>query len=169
VRNLITELKDIEKGEIKSASVKLDEVSVEKFIKLVQLNVPSHKLALETDNGKLYMLNEITIAKLVKGLAYESELNDEELNYMKTMDLSSMTKNLKLKIIESRADIPDKRYSYKKNMDEPPIKKRITTKTRIQGSFFKYLNNTQFDFSEFGIFKEINKKNYNDNCLYLAL
>ena len=120
VRNLITELKDIEKGEIKSASVKLDEVSVEKFIKLVQLNVPSHKLALETDNGKLYMLNEITIAKLVKGLAYESELNDEELNYMKTMDLSFMTKNLKLKIIESKADIPDRRYSYKKTWMNPP-------------------------------------------------
>ena len=45
------------------------------------------------------MLNDITIAKLVKGLAYESELNDEEINYMQTMDLSSMTKNLNLKII----------------------------------------------------------------------
>jgi hypothetical protein len=37
-----------------------------------------------------------------------------------------------------------------------------------QGAFFKYYNNTHFDFSEFGIFKEeeLLGNEYDDNCLY---
>ena len=47
--------------------------------------------------------------------------------------------------------------------------KKNNSKRRIQGGFFKYLHLTKFDLSRYGIFKEVDKKNYIDNCLYLAL
>ena len=47
-------------------------------------------------------------------------------------------------------------------------RRRITGKTRPAGGFFKYSNNTMFDFSRYGIFNQIVSDNYNDNCLYLA-
>lgn len=42
-------------------------------------------------------------------------------------------------------------------------------KVKNGGSFFKYLNNTKYDFSKYGIYKEVDSDNYNDNCLYNAL
>ena len=42
-------------------------------------------------------------------------------------------------------------------------------KTRAGGSFFPCLNITIFDFSDYGIFKSVDRKNYKHNCLYLAL
>lgn len=48
-------------------------------------------------------------------------------------------------------------------------KKDGTFKTKNGGSFFKYLNNTKYDFSRYGIYQEVEPENYNDNCLYNAL
>ena len=42
-------------------------------------------------------------------------------------------------------------------------------KSRPAGGVFKYLNVTCFDLDRYGIHKEINRKKYNENCLYLAL
>ena len=42
-------------------------------------------------------------------------------------------------------------------------------KTRAGGAFFNCLNNTLFDFDKYGVFKTIDRHNYNHNCLYLAL
>ena len=64
-------------------------------------------------------------------------------------------KTITLNVIEPKAD------------QEPD--KRLTKKTRPGGGFFKYTNKTHFDFSRYGIFKDVNKENYHDNCLYLAL
>ena len=44
-----------------------------------------------------------------------------------------------------------------------------TNRNRPSGGFFKYLNNTHFDFDRYGIHKEVKKENYNENCLYMAL
>lgn len=38
----------------------------------------------------------------------------------------------------------------------------------VAGAFFKYTNNTDFDFSRFGVFKSINPENYIDTCLIHA-
>lgn len=48
-------------------------------------------------------------------------------------------------------------------------KKGGKRKIKSGGAFFKYLNKTHFDFSRYGVFKEINKEDYSDNCLYIAL
>ena len=44
-----------------------------------------------------------------------------------------------------------------------------TNKTRAGGAFFPYLNNTMFDLDKYGVFKNVNRNNYEHNCLYLAL
>ena len=78
------------------------------------------------------------------GLVYESRINEQERDYQKLTDITELAKDIK--IIQ---------------FDNP--------KTRPAGGFFKYLNNTIFDFSRYGVFNEVVKDNYNDNCLYLAL
>lgn len=49
------------------------------------------------------------------------------------------------------------------------IKSSENVKKLNYGGFFKYINKTNFDFSRYGIYKEIKKENYYNNCLYLAL
>ena len=41
--------------------------------------------------------------------------------------------------------------------------------TRAGGTFFKYLNLTNFDLAKYGLFKHVDRNSYNHNCLYLAL
>lgn len=40
---------------------------------------------------------------------------------------------------------------------------------RVGGAFFKYLNNTDMNLEELAIYKSIDEKNYDDNCLTYAL
>ena len=88
-------------------------MKVERFIKLIQEHTENIKLGLKLDNGKLYALNEITMNLLLKGLAYENELTDQEVQYMKQIDISSLTKTLRLEVIERKGNIPDTRIRYK--------------------------------------------------------
>ena len=41
--------------------------------------------------------------------------------------------------------------------------------TRAGGAFFKYLNLTNFDLSNYGLIKTIDSNNYKQTCLFLAL
>ena len=49
------------------------------------------------------------------------------------------------------------------------LQRRPMVAGRVQGSFFKYLNNTDMNLECLGIFKSIDKNNYKDNCLTYAL
>ena len=42
-------------------------------------------------------------------------------------------------------------------------------KTKNGGGFFRYLNNTKFDLTKFGVFTEVEPTNYDENCLIRAL
>lgn len=42
-------------------------------------------------------------------------------------------------------------------------------RSRPAGGFFKFLNATHFDLDRYGIHKEVNRKDYAEHCLYLAL
>ena len=77
------------------------------------------------------------------GLVYESRVNEQERDYQKLTDITELATDIKL----IKFDAP---------------------KTRPAGGFFKYLNNTKFDFSRYGVFDEVLKDNYIDNCLFLA-
>ena len=55
--------------------------------------------------------------------------------------------------------------------EEPEVIVSILSieKTRPGGAFFPFLNKTIYDLSKYGVFKSVDKNNYNHNCLYLAL
>jgi len=59
------------------------------------------------------------------------------------------------------------------NLNKSPIIefkkiKSSSKKKKLQGAFFKYYHNLNFDLSRYDIYNE-KPKNYNDNCLYIAL
>lgn len=54
-------------------------------------------------------------------------------------------------------------------MDEKDFDKSGNIKTKKGGAFFKYLNHTDFELWEYGVFKEVIPDNYKENCLYIAL
>ena len=157
VKSLIEEFREIKNGSRKTAKIDLTKVNVQQAIKLIQQNVNNKKLAFELNDGKIYMLNDSTMSKLMKGLIDEnSAANDEAIGSdQELIKLTNLTKDVTLKLIEPKGD------------QEPD--KRLTKKTRPGGGFFKYTNKTHFDFSRYGIFNDVNKENYHDNCLYLAL
>ena len=157
VKSLIDEFREIQNGSRKTAKIDLTKVNVQQAIKLIQQNVNNKKLAFELNDGKIYMLSDSTMSKLMRGLIDEnSAANDEAIGSdQELIKLTNLTKDVTLKLIEPKGD------------QEPD--KRLTKKTRPGGGFFKYTNKTHFDFSRYGIFKDVNKDNYHDNCLYLAL
>ena len=71
IHSLTDDFKKINEGKIKSVEVDLTKIKVDQFMKLIKQNINSKKLALELNGGKLYMLNDNTIPKLVKGLMYD--------------------------------------------------------------------------------------------------
>ena len=152
----IYELKKMNDGVKKQMKIDLNEMKVGRFIKLIQEHTENIKLGLKLDNGKLYALNETTMNLLLKGLAYENELTDQEVQYMKQIDISSLTKTLRLEVIERKGNIPDTRIRYKSSQSAD---EKNNSKRRIQGGFFKYLHLTKFDLSRYGIFKEVDAKN----------
>lgn len=70
---------------------------------------------------------------------------------------------LKRESIEFRPVREYKNQGFIDDDDERPIKKRRT------GAFFKYLNLTKIDLTRYGIYDNIDKNNYIDNCLIYAL
>lgn len=156
VKSLIEDFKQIHSGTRKTAKIDLTKVNVKQVVKLIQQNIDNKKLSFELNDGKLYMLNDNTINKLTKGLIDENAIANQEAygSDKEFTDLANLTKELTLKLVEAKGDdIPDK---------------RLKTKTRPGGGFFKFMNTTKFDFSRYGIFTEIKAENYNDNCLYIA-
>ena len=144
VSSFIDNLKQLRVNDIEEVAVKLKYLNLKEIIKLIKTNIPDKKLALRLDGSKDYVLSDHTINKLIDGLVYESRVNEQERDYQKLTDITELATDIKL----IKFDAP---------------------KTRPAGGFFKYLNNTKFDFSRYGVFDEVLKDNYNDNCLFLAL
>ena len=144
VSSFIDKLKQLRVDDVKEVDVNLKYLNLNEIIKLIKTNIPDKKLAFRLDGSKDYVLSDHTINKLMDGLVYESRVNEEERDYQKLTDITELASDIKLI-----------------KFDEP--------KSRPAGGFFKYLNNTKFDFSRYGVFDEVVKDNYNDNCLFLAL
>ena len=144
VSSFIDNLKQLRVNDIEEVAVKLKYLNLKEIIKLIKTNIPDKKLALRLDGSKDYVLSDHTINKSIDGLVYESRINEQERDYQKLTDITELATDIKL----IKFDAP---------------------KTRPAGGFFKYLNNTKFDFSRYGVFDEVLKNNYNDNCLFLAL
>ena len=141
VRSLIEDLRELQNCNRKTVRIDLTKVTVQQVIKLIQQNVNNKQLAIEISDGKIYMLNDSTMNKLMKGgLIDESTAANEKITGSdeELTKLTNLTKYLTLKLVEAKGDeVPDK---------------RVTKKTRPGGGFFKFSNKTHFDFSRYGIF-----------------
>ena len=116
VKSLIDEFREIQTGSRKTAKIDLTKVNVQQAIKLIQQNVNNRKLAFELNDGKIYMLKDSTMRKLMKGLTDEnSAANDEAIGSdQELIKLTNLTKDVTLKLIEPKGDQePDKRLTKK--------------------------------------------------------
>ena len=159
VKSLIKDLSKINDNELKTTDIDLSKVNIKEAVTLVKQNIESKKLAVKLDNNKKYFLNDNTIDKLQKGLIDENaEINNNEI-VDSDQELKNIVGTVKRITIETVEPDPSKDKRYK-----------ITgkTNTKREGAFFKFLNNTKFDFSKYGIFKEVDARNYDDNCFYIA-
>lgn len=57
----------------------------------------------------------------------------------------------------------------KQNIDKVKVSRMISLRKKTDGKFFKYTHNLDLDLSRYGLFKEVDPKNYEINCLYRAL
>ena len=159
VKSLIKDLSKINDNELKTTDIDLSKVNIKEAVTLVKQNIESKKLAVKLDNNKKYFLNDNTIDKLQKGLIDENaEINNNEI-VDSDQELKNIVGTVKRITIETVEPDPSKDKRYK-----------ITgkTNTKREGAFFKFLNNTKFDFSKYGIFNEVDARNYDDNCFYIA-
>ena len=112
-----------------------------------------------SEDAKLFM-------KLLKSERYYA-LNNRTINLLlkDKIDMSAVVGVEVNKISHSDAEVRD----ILEQETEVEICVVDKNKTRAGGAFFPYLNNTVFDFDKYGIFKTVNRNNYEHNCLYLAL
>ena len=112
-----------------------------------------------SDDVKLFM-------KLLTADRYYT-LNDRTINLLMKgdIDMSATTSEKGEEIKESDAEVIDL-LDIEKEVEIFVVDKN---KTRAGGAFFPYLNNTVFDFDPYGVFKTVDRNNYEHNCLYLAL
>ncbi len=127
------------------------------------------KLTLEIDKGNsknYYPLTEKTIHNL------SNRMVDTSLMFSKDDDEEIIEDSGRVvtRQIFTASFLTIKRHKFVSAEDAARMgNKRLKTKTKPAGAFFKFYNKTHFDFSKYGIYQEGQKANYNDNCLYLAL
>mgnify|MGYP003132802193 CR=1 FL=1 len=112
------------------------------------------KITLSNGEEKYYTLNANNVAGLIKAIQdYQVDETDaiEDYNLSWAIRFNSITK------ISVEKPKPVDFLKDGKPKENP------------NGGFFKYLNKTHFDLSRYGIYKEVNPKHYNDNCLVKAL
>ena len=97
---------------------------------------------------KHYVIND-KVRKQLKGLV-ESDLIDYDEMTASDAVISSTIKNTK-------------------KLEVSPIVKPANAYAFLEGAFFKWFNNTEFDLSRYAIFRNQEEANYEDNCFIIAL
>ena len=139
-------------------SVKIDPGTIQTVLPKIKQVLGDKKLALAFDDTKYYFLTDRTMNNLMtKGIDENAvvEMGGGEIVKTKEsdaewVDYAGVSQNVKLIQIKPNPD------------------SRMSRKTKPAGGYFKYLNNTHFDLSRYGVFHE-DDRNYDDNCLVLAL
>ena len=153
-----TIVNDLEKlGNNVIDSVRIDPGTIQTVLPKIKQVLGDKKLALVFDDNLYYFLTDRTMNNLMtKGIDENAMVNiGGEIVRTKESDAewvshSEVSQNVKLIQIKSKPD------------------SRMNRKTKPAGGYFKYLNNTHFDLSRYGVFHE-DDRNYHDNCLILAL
>jgi hypothetical protein len=147
VRKLIEQLRKINTGDLDETSIDFGKIPIKQARKLILQNIDKQKLAIISDNGQTYFLNDKVVNDIMKNKMKDSDLpnqTQDDDNYDETSAVLSKTKSITLKLIKD-------------------------VKTKPGGGFFKYLNNTHIDLKRYNIFNDTDTLEYNDNCLYIAL
>jgi len=154
------------RGEVDEVVVSLQEISAKDAILLARSIVRDRLLLVKKSDGEYYTLSDRVMARLIKALddvedpdnivltAYE--VDQYGVPGAKPSDTEFITDVTEVQQIVFLAE--DFRLTKKG-------KKRI----KPAGGFFKYLHTTSFDWSRYGVFKEVKAEDHNDNCLWTAL
>ena len=103
VHSLTDDFKKNNKGELKNADIDLTQVTINQAVRLLKQNIDDQKLAIQLDNGKIYMLNANTINKLEKGLVDENaEVDNTHISGSdeEVKSIAGKVKKITLKVIE---------------------------------------------------------------------
>ena len=133
------ELDELRDGEV--SKIKLNSRELKNALPKIKEKLADKKLALVFDTNRYYFLNDRTMSNLMNGQidenavvsygdegSYETGGSDSDW-----VTIAGFSQNIQLVEIKSRV--------------------RHSTKSIPAGAYFKYLNNTKFDFSRYGVFK----------------
>ena len=148
------ELDKLRDGEI--SKIKLNSKDLKNSLPKIKEKLADKKLALVFGTNRYYFLNDRTMSNLMNGQIDENAVvtYGEEGSYETRgsdsdwVTIAGFSQSIELVEIKSRVKHP--------------------TKSIPAGAYFKYLNNTNFDFSKYGVFK-YEERNYEDNCFVMAM
>ena len=147
---LTLDLEKLKNGKVQATKVDLTKNNMIKLAKRISVLSKDVKMYMYLFNSRRYhVLNDRTINLLMNGDIGMSATTSETAEAItdsdkEDVDLINVEQEVALSIVDKN-------------------------KTRAGGSFFPYLNITVFDLSKYDIFKSVDGKNYEHNCLYLAL
>ena len=148
------ELDKLRHGEI--SKIKLNSKDLKNALPKIKEKLADKKLALVFGTNRYYFLNDRTMSNLMNGQIDENAVvtyGDEGSYETRGSDSAWVTI-----------------AGFSQNIESVEIKSRVKhpTKSIPAGAYFKYLNNTNFDFSKYGVFK-YEERNYEDNCFVMAM
>ena len=100
---MIEQLRKTNKGEIDETYIDFVKIPIKQYLKLILQNIDKHKLAIISDSGQTYFLNDKVVNDIMKNSMKDSDLpnqTQDDDNYVETSDLLSKTKSITLKRIK---------------------------------------------------------------------
>ena len=103
VRKLIEQLRKINKGELDETKIDFTKIPIKQSVKLILQNIDKQKLAIISDSGQEYFLNDKVVNDIMKNKMKDSDLpnqTQDDDDYEATAELLLKTKSITLKRIE---------------------------------------------------------------------
>lgn len=148
--DIIKKLSDLNTGKKNKVKIDMTKINIPELMKLIKHNVINKRLLATANDGlRNITLSNKTVDKILKEYTKVDRQKSSDAEFIREERLSRF---VELSVVTDG----------KRNKDGK-------LKIKGDGGYFKYLNNTKFNFSRYGVYKNVKKNNYNDNCLYLAL
>ena len=100
---MIEQLRKINKGDIDDTYIDFVKIPIKQSIKLILQTIDKQKIAIISDNGQTYFLNDKVVNDIMKNKMKDGDLpnqTQDDDNYVETADLLSKTKSKTLKRIK---------------------------------------------------------------------
>ena len=92
---MIEQLRKNNKGDIDETYIDVVKIPIKQSIKLILQNIDKHKLAIISDSGQTYFLNDKVVNDIMKNKMKDSDLpnqTQDDDNYVETSDLFNKDK-----------------------------------------------------------------------------